>query len=253
MCRIRHAITVFGILLAMACCGAIYAADNDARSLYAAQEFDKAIEACRGRTDHEGMVVRALAYAEKYALYKQKEDKQELTALSKSLKGALGAKDLEMLAKLGAITANPNGAGLAADMMDDVLAKVSSTEDMNAVLETIKAAPGPKATVSALNALYRHLSQVRKYVDGGGTMPESERKLFTRQEMLDLLVARLAEKETQSAAQKSLVVIEEPALLGLEAQGSAVAMETARKIRDAMAGREKKRPGSAWYGTPVGK
>lgn len=253
MNRFLRAVTAMGILSLTLVCSIASGADNAARGLYASQEFDKAIEACRGRTDHEGMVIRALAYAEKFALYKQKEDKKEVIALGKALKGALGAKDLEMLASLGAISANPNGADLAADLMDEVLDTVSSTEDMDAVLTTIKAAPGPKATVSALNALYRHLSQVRKYVDAGGTMPEGERRLFTRQDMLELLVSLLAGKETKAAAQKSLVAIEEPALAGLEAQGGAEAMETARKIRDEMADREKKRPGSAWYGKPDGR
>lgn len=252
MNRFPRSVAIFGLFAIVSACDISHAADGDARSLYAAQEFVKTIEACRGRSDHEGMVIRALAYAEKYALYKQKEDKKEFTALSKSLSSVLGANDLKMLANLGSISANPNGADLAAEMMDDILAKVSSTEDMNAVLETIKAGPGPKATVSALKALYRHLSQVRKYVDAGGTMPESERKLFMRKDMHDLLIGLLADKKAGSEAKKSLVVIEEPALPGLEAQGTADAMETARKIRDEMATREKKRPGSNWYGAASG-
>ncbi|MBK8164780.1 MAG: hypothetical protein IPK64_02330 [bacterium] len=248
--RILQIVVVVGILATLVVDGIVHAAGNDARDLYAAQEFDKAIEACRGRTDHESVVVKALAYAERSALYKQKEDKKELTALAKSLKGTLGAKDLQMLAELGAISANPNGADLAADLMDDILDQVSSTADMDLVLETIKAGPGPKATASALKALHRHLSQVRKYVDAGGTMPDSERMLFTRADMLELLVTLLDGKETKSAAQKALVAIEEPALAALEAKGGAEAMDTARKIRDDMAGREKKHPGSAWYGKP---
>jgi hypothetical protein len=246
----RWAVVGVGILLAIAGGRTANAADGSARESYSAQEFDKSIEACRGRTDHEGMVIRALAYAEKYALYKQKEDKKELAALAKSLKDVLGAKDLVMLAGLGTISANPNGVDFAADLMDGILDKVGTLEDMDAVLKIIQLSPGPKATASALKALQRHLAQVRKYVDAGGTMPEGERRLFSRRDLADTLVPLLDEKTARASAQKSLILIEEPALAALEEQSGATALEAAGKIRDAVADRQNKRPGSAWYGAP---
>jgi hypothetical protein len=52
----------------------------------------------------------------------------------------------------------------------------------------------------------------------------------------------------RASAQKSLVLIEEFALATVEAQSGVAGMETDRKILDVMARREKKRPGSVWYG-----
>lgn len=253
-CRTRKATrrASVGLMVLLATLGghAANAADSTAREAYAAQEFDKSIEACRGRTDHESMVLLALGYAEKYALYKQKEDKKELAALTKSLKDVLEAKDLVMLAGLGTISANPNGADLAADLMDGILDTVGSLGEMEAVLKIIQMSPGPKATASALKAMQKHLAQVRKYVDEGGTMPEGERQLFSRRDLADALVALLDEKSAKTSAQKSLILIEEPALAALEEKSGAAALETARNIREAMAEREKKRAGSAWYGAP---
>jgi len=226
------------------------AADRGARQLYVDREFEQAIESCRGRSDHEGMVIRAIAYAEKYALYEQKSDGAELSALRKALKGVLGVEDLVMLAGLGAISANPNGAEVAAELMDQILDTAVTLEDMDNVLKTIEAAPGPKTVSSALKALQKHLAKVRNYVDTGGTMPDNEREFFTRKDLLAALVPLLESKACKSAAQKSLVLIEEPALAAVEAQSGVAAMEAVEKIREAIAKREKKRPGSAWYGTP---
>lgn len=242
-----------GLLLSVTGGTATRAAEEGARDFYVGREFEKAIESCRGRSDHESMVIRVISYAEKYALYKQKADQAELNALRKALKGALGLKDMKMLASLGAISTNPNGSDLAAGLMDEVLDTARTVEDMDAVLETIRAAPGPKAVLSALSALQRHLTQVRKYVDTGGTMPDDERGLFGRKDLLDTLVPLLEVKVHRASAQKSLVLIEEPALAAVEAQSGVAAMETARKIRDAMTKREKKRPGSAWYGAADSK
>ncbi|MBK6734099.1 MAG: hypothetical protein IPG61_08410 [bacterium] len=218
------------------------------RELYALQKFDDVIVACRGKTDHESTIMRALALSEKAALYRQSVDKKDLDAATKSLKDELAAADLELLADLAAISTNPNGSALATKLMQGVLQRVSTLEDMNLVVEALKANPGPLGTEAALKSVARHLDYVRAYVNDGGTMPEPERLFFAREDLIALLVGQLETKGCASVAQKCLVLIEEPALMPCESRGGEAALETARKIRAAIATREKKLPGSAWHG-----
>lgn len=221
----------------------------NAVDLYSIQEFDAAIKCLLDIKSSESETMLALCYAERYALYNGKDDKEALAALQKSLKKTLSVVDLEIVARLVAISVNPHGAKVAEELLASLLSGVSSLEDMKYVIAVIIMKPSTVGTASAIDALHRHLVRVREYVSSGGTMPERERELFQRKDLIEMLADILGDNKNASLAQRCLVLIEEPALAALESRRGEKMQETVENIRSAMAKRMEKRPGSAWYGT----
>lgn len=229
------------------------AEEGEAMRLYAAQEFDRAIELCAGQTDNPSLIILACSYAEREALYAAKSDREQRDSCVDQLESSVGVVDLRELSAVIGISANPNGVKLATGLVELVFEKVTSLPDLDATVAFLPKASEGDATLAALKAIRRHLEQVREYVRKGGTMPPAERNFFSRIDLCEKLVSLLDSKDTESQSRQCLVLIGEPALQTLESSGGKAALQIAAEIRKAAAERVKKNPNSTWYGKAESK
>ena len=220
---------------------------------YAKHEFDKAIDACKDNKDNFSRMVAALAYAERFGLYKNSEDKVQKNAYLNILQEIVTLKDLAEIERLLSVTGNPFGFKEAEKLLKKAFANVKTTDDVLIAADFLSSERDPDHNHKALVSIANFLKQVRNYVNKGGTMPSNERELFTDENLIAPLVDILGLKENSRQALRCLVLIEEPALPYLEAETVTKSIsDTIVAVRKAMAKRQKKFLNSTWYSAAGG-
>lgn len=224
-------------------------ARDDVLKLYTAHEFDKVITEAKDAKDAASRIALALSYTEKYAVYKNKADRDQAKMYIKLLEVDLGIKDAKTVEKFLNIEGNPNGNKVAADLLEKCFENAQCTPgDIMLVIPFISPAKGADVAEMAIYAVRKRLDNVREYVGNGAVMPKEMQELFQKRELIEPLVAALGEKDTASAARKCLVVIEEPALKYLEDKPPTPALADAIvDIKKAIAKRKARFQNSTWY------
>lgn len=220
---------------------------QEAREAYLASDFDRALAACAGQTEVEAKLITCLSLFERHKLYRVPDDVKRAKVLFDVLKMDL---DLAQLSGLKAYFNAPGhlaGNARAADLLGHVLRRSGTAEDCRIIVRLLGEDIGQDAAHAGFRTLERHLEHVRRYVNGGGTMPEVERALFQDETLIQALADGLANPRTDGPAMDALVAIEEPALASLEKRNDSLPIARAiLKIKEAQVRRLKNFPSSTW-------
>jgi hypothetical protein len=236
------------VVLAM-CAAPVFANPEQGLKEYYDHNFDDAITSCKGGKDIVSRMILGLSYLEKYNIYKNKLDKEQASMYLKVLAVDVTIDDAPTIAQFLEIKGNPNGNKEATKLLKKSFENAKTTPEHVLLMATfLDLDKGIDTCKEALSAISKRLKPVRDYVLKGGNMPkEMQNDLFTNPELIEPLIALLAEKKTASYARKCLVYIEEPTLQYLEE------LEMTKPISDAivavkiaMTSRLKKYPDSTW-------
>ena len=221
----------------------------DMLKLYTAHEFDKAIADAKDGKDTMSRITLALSYTEKYAVYKNKADRDQAKMYLKLLEVDLAVKDMKTVEKFLNIEGNPNGNKEAEGLLETCFENTQcNPADILLVAAFVNPAKGPKVCDMALYTIRKRLDNVREYVANGATMPKEMQELFVKRELIAPVVAALDDKATSSGARKCLALIEEPSLKYLEEKPPTPALADAIvDVKKAIAKRKAKFPNSTWY------
>ena len=215
---------------------------------YVNHEFDLAIEACKDKKDNFSRMIAALAYAERFRLYKNSADKAQKKAFMNILEEVISLKDLADIERVTAVKGNPFGSKEAKKLLKRAFANLRTTEDVLIAADFLNKGRDPSHNKIALDAIAKFLKQIRSYVNKGGTMPTKEKELFTDDRVIIAIVDLLEIKENVRSAKKCLTLIEEPALEYLEDRPINTSIsDTIVAIRKATTKRQKKYPHSTWF------
>lgn len=217
---------------------------------YRNHEFDEAIEVCKDGKDLMSKMVLALAYTERYNIFKIKSDKQYAEAFIKLVEVEINVEDARMIEGFLGAGGNPNGNKVAAKFLKKAFENAAtSSKEMLLMASFLNPDKGIEANKLALSEIVKRLGPVRAYVDKGGTMPKEVRsEVFSNANIINPLISCLADKKTGSSARKCLVLIEEPALEHLEAADVSVGIaDTILAVNKAIERRKKKYPQSTWF------
>jgi hypothetical protein len=217
---------------------------------YAAHQFDEAVEECKDGKDVMSRLVLALAYTERYNVYKNKTDREAASMYLKPLEVDITLKDAAVLQKFLGLPGNPSGNKEVVRLLKKAFERSTSTpEDILFMAKFLNPARGPDANEIVVEALIKRLEPVRDYVNKGGTMPDKmQERVFSDDDLILPLIDALAEKATASDARKCLTIIEEPALKPLEEKPMTKEVSDALvSIKSAIAKRKKKFPESTWF------
>lgn len=249
----RWAGVIMGIVLGsiVAFSGTAAALFANALDQYRGHEFDKAIEAAKGdKKDLLARLIMALAYTERYNIYKDKADKETAATYLKMLEVDMTMQNVDTLMKVLNVSGNPNGNKEAVKLLKQSFKSAKSTpEDILHFAKFVGSEAGPDATELALSEIESRLKPVREYVAKGGAMPGVMKDdVFTDKKLLTALVSALADKQTAGKATKCLVIIQDPALERLEkAEPSGTVTEATLAVKKAIQERLKKYPDGTWY------
>lgn len=218
---------------------------------YVDHNFDDAITTCKGGKDVMSRMVLGLSFHEKYNIYKNKLDKEQASMYLKLLAVDVTIADAATIEKFLEIKGNLNGNKEATKLLKKSFKNAKTTpEHVLLMARFLDLEKGIDTCKEALSGVSKRLKPVRDYVLKGGNMPkEMQNEVFTNSELIEPLIALLAEKKTQSYARKCLVYIEEPALQYLEElEMTKSTSDAIVAIKKAMIARVKKHPDSTWYG-----
>lgn len=247
----------FWIMMVIACliCSGELVAEESYRELamnaFKENEFDQAVELCKGHEEELfAKLCIAFCHTEKYALYKNKLDKEKADAILKVLQKMVSVENVDEIAEFTKAKDKPVSIKEARKLMSIAFKNIRSADNARLLIKYLSPEYAEDINKMALDSLVKYLSVQRNYVNKGGTLPLKERELLQSPEFIQPLVNLI---NSDARAIKCLILIEEPAISYLEQAPPGEAVTKALLgIEKAKANRLKKYPQSNWY-SAIGK
>ncbi len=224
----------------------LYAFDEAAKKLFDNGQYDECIHRVKSLPDFrkQRSNVMLLAYSN-YQLYnftKQGKFDDEYQSLYDVLIEKANVDDLKSVQFL----VNSSDKPAVVESSRDILQKIF--DDLHKIDDIVKILPFASSTdketrENAFEAMKRIMEPIREIVKKGGTMRPIDLAYFQNKDVIKAAVENI----DISAAKKTLVLIEEPALDFLANASSAELKDVSEDISEAVSDRKKDYPNSSWY------
>ncbi len=226
--------------------GNLYAFDEAAKKLFDEGQYDECIHRVKSlpdfRKQRSNLMLLAFSNYQLYNFTKQKDFDKEYQALYDVLLEKANVEDLKSVQFL----VNSSDKPAVVDSSRDILQKIF--DDMHKIDDIVKILPFTSSTDKetrkyAFDAMKRIMEPIRDIVKNGGTMRPIDLVYFQNKDVIKAAVENI----DISAARKTLVLIEEPALDLLANASSSELKDVSEDISEAVSDRKKDYPNSSWY------
>jgi len=222
--------------------------NDQAMQAYRDSNFLDAVSTVEEANDKRARLIHCLSLFERYELYRQRPDKEKAYYLYKILAIDLTYGDIDLLTDFFRVKGKEASYKKATDLLEEILDKPLSPAQCRLLASRLSMDYGTGAKKEMLRSIHKFCRGARRYVSGGGRLPEDVIELFQDAVFVGPIAELVLDDDLDSLAIDTLEKIEEPALPYMDIYASESAMLKAiAAVKKRIAARQKKHPEGSWF------
>ncbi len=226
--------------------GNLWAFDEAAKKLFDNGQYDECIHRVKSlpdfRKQRSNLMLLAYSNYQLYNFTKQDKFEDEYQSIYDVLLEKASVDDLKSVQFLVDSSDKPAVVDSSRDILRKIFDSMHKIDDIVKLLPFTNS-PDKETREYAFDAMKRIMEPIRDIVKNGGTMRPIDLAYFQNTEVIKAAVENI----DISAARKTLLLIEEPALDALTNASSPKLKDMSDDIAEAVSDRKKDYPNSSWY------